>query len=73
MPLRELYKGRDWLDIEPEDGMELNFFAEFKCLETLYIILVPAVEAQAVYRGERPKPLALLMSQADVEEQGECV
>lgn len=25
MPLQELYKGRDWLDIEPEDGVELSF------------------------------------------------
>lgn len=67
IPLRELYKGRDWLDIEPEDGIELSFSAESKCLETLYIILVPAVEEQAVYRGELPKPLALSMSQADVK------
>ncbi len=67
MPLRELYKGRDWLDIEPEEGMELSFSAESKCLEALYIILVPAVEEQAVYRGELPTPLALSMSQADVK------
>ncbi|CAM2945591.1 hypothetical protein SAMN04490207_1942 [Pseudomonas gessardii] len=36
MPLRELYKGRNWLDIEPEEGMELSFSAESKCLEALY-------------------------------------
>lgn len=67
MPLQELYKGRDWLDIEPEDGVELSFSADSKRLETLYITLVKAVEGQSVYRGKVPLPLALSMSQADVK------
>lgn len=67
MPLQELYNGRDWLDIEPEEGVELSFAAESKRLESLYIILIQAVEGQSIYRGELPTPLALSMSRADVK------
>jgi len=68
IPLRELYEGRDWLDIEPEDGVELSFATDSRCLETLYVILAQTVEGQPVYRGKLPSPLALSMNKADIQE-----
>ncbi|MBC3258201.1 hypothetical protein HU733_22105 [Pseudomonas paralactis] len=66
-PLREFYEGRGWLDMEPEDGVELGFAADSRCLETLYITLARIVEGQTVYRDQLPLPLALSMTQADVK------
>jgi|CXWL01.2.fsa_nt_gi hypothetical protein len=67
LPLQELYCGREWLDIEPEDGVELSFAAVSKNLEALYIVLIQVVEGQSIYRGALPPPLTLAMSQADVK------
>lgn len=66
MPLQELYRGRDWLDIEPADGLELSFQAATMLLETLYITLVPAVPGQKVFGGELPAPFKAAMSRAEV-------
>lgn len=66
LPLQELYKGRDWHDIEPGDGLELSFWAETKRFERLFITLIQTVEDQTVYRGELPQPFALEMDQAGV-------
>ncbi|EMM5100990.1 DUF6392 family protein [Pseudomonas aeruginosa] len=66
LPLQELYKGRDWLDIEPGDGLELSFWAETKRFERLFITLIKTVEDQTVYRGDLPQPFALEMDQAGV-------
>ncbi|WP_443190826.1 DUF6392 family protein [Pseudomonas indica] len=66
LPLQELYKGRDWLDIEPASGLELSFRAKTKHLETLFVILAKTVDGQSVYRGELPLPFALKMDQASV-------
>ncbi|HBP5739376.1 DUF6392 family protein [Pseudomonas aeruginosa] len=66
LPFQELYKGRDWLDIEPGDGLELSFWAETKRFERLFITLIQTVEDQTVYRGELPQPFALEMDQAGV-------
>lgn len=66
LPLQELYKGRDWLYIEPAGGLELSFWAETKCLESIYITLIQTVDDQPVYQGELPQPFALEMDQAGV-------
>lgn len=66
LPLQELYKGRDWLDIEPADGLELSFWAETKRLESIYITLIQTVDDQPVYQGELPQPFASEMDQASV-------
>lgn len=66
LPLKELYKGRDWLDIEPEDGLELSFWAGTKCLETLYITLLKTTPSTVEYKGELPKPFAPVMAQSGV-------
>ncbi|MDR9863568.1 MULTISPECIES: DUF6392 family protein [Pseudomonas] len=66
MPLQQLYKGRDWLDIEPEDGLELSFWAETKRLEAVYITLLKTTPSTVPYQGELPKPFVPAMSQAQV-------
>lgn len=66
MPLQELYKGRDWIDIEPADGLELSFWAETKRYERLFITLTPTVEGTTAYKGELPKPFTALMTKAIV-------
>ncbi len=65
-PLQELYKGRDWLDIEPAPGLELSFWAETKRFERLFITLLSTVEGTTEYKGELPKPFAPVMSQSGV-------
>ncbi|MBF8796171.1 DUF6392 family protein [Pseudomonas aeruginosa] len=65
-PLTQLYKGRDWLTLKPEKGLELSFWAETKRLESIYITLIQTVEDQSVYHGELPQPFALEMDQAGV-------
>ncbi|WP_110194842.1 DUF6392 family protein [Pseudomonas aeruginosa] len=65
-PLTQLYKGRDWLTLKPEKGLELSFWAETKRFERLFITLIQTVEDQTVYRGELPQPFALEMDQAGV-------
>lgn len=66
MPLQELYKGRDWIDIEPADGLELSFWAETKRFERLFITLLKTTPSTVAYKGELPKPFAPVMSQAEV-------
>ncbi|HBO3041448.1 TPA: hypothetical protein L4Q92_000182 [Pseudomonas aeruginosa] len=66
LPLQELYKGRDWLDIEPGDGLELSFWAETKRLEAVYITLLKTTPSTVPYQGELPKPFTPMMSQAEV-------
>ncbi len=65
-PLTELYKGRDWLTLKPEKGVELSFRAETQCFERLFITLIQTVEDQTVYHGALPQPLALNMTQSGV-------
>lgn len=65
-PLQELYKGRDWLDIEPAPGLELSFWAETRRFERLFITLISTVEDAPEYKGELPKPFVSAMSQAEV-------
>lgn len=66
LPLQELYKGRDWLDIEPADGLELSFEAKAKRLETIHIVLLSTMEGITEYKGELPRPFAQLMKQSEV-------
>lgn len=65
-PLQELYKGRDWLDIEPASGLELSFWAQTKRFERLFITLLSTVEGTTEYKGELPQPFAPVMSQPGV-------
>lgn len=66
MPLQELYKGRDWIDIEPADGLELSFWAETKRFERIFITLLSTVEGATEYKGDLPRPFAAVMSQSAV-------
>ncbi|WP_417286428.1 DUF6392 family protein [Cobetia marina] len=66
MPLQELYKGRDWIDIEPADGLELSFRAETKRFERLFITLLKSTPSTVEFKGELPKPFTPAMSQAQV-------
>jgi hypothetical protein len=65
-PLTELYKGRDWLTLKPDSGVELSFSAQTRRFERLFITLIQTVEDQTVYRGALPYPMASKMTQSDV-------
>ncbi|WP_347168910.1 DUF6392 family protein [Pseudomonas salmasensis] len=67
LPLTELYNGRDWLSLKkPGDGLELSFWAETRRFERLFITLRSTVEGTTEYKGELPKPFALLASRSEV-------
>lgn len=66
-PLTELYKGRDWLSLKkPASGLELSFWADTKRYERLFITLRSTLEGTTEYKGELPKPFALLTSKSEV-------
>ena len=65
-PLTELYKGRERLNLKPEEGINLSFWAESKCLETLSITLIKTTPSTVEYKGELPSPYTLKMTQSDV-------
>lgn len=65
-PLTELYPGRDWLTLDVENGVELSFWAENKCFESLYFALLESTPGVIVYEGELPKPFARVMTQSGV-------
>ena len=67
LPLTELYNGRDWLSLKKSaDGLELSFWAETRRYERFFISLNSTVEGTTEYKGELPKPFALLASKAEV-------
>ncbi|OPA83519.1 hypothetical protein BFW88_27330 [Pseudomonas fluorescens] len=67
LPLTELYKGRDWLSLKkPADGLELSFWAKTRRYERLFITLRSTVEGTTEYKGELPRPFALLASKSEV-------
>lgn len=46
--------------------MELSFWAETKCLETIHIVLLKTMEGMTEYKGELPRPFAPVMVQSGV-------
>lgn len=65
-PLMELYPDCDRLDLEPEVGISLTFWAKTKRLETLFVTLVKTTPSTVEYEGELPQPYSLEMMQSDV-------
>lgn len=65
-PLVELYKGRERLNLKPEEGINLSFWRETRCLETLSITLKKTTPSTIEYKGSLPAPYTLEMSQSDV-------
>lgn len=65
-PLTELYSGRDWLTMKPENGVELSFRADTRCFERLFITLIRTVDDQTVYHGELTQHMAPMMTQSGV-------
>lgn len=66
--LQELYPGRDWVDIQPEDGVELSYWGETERLERIFFTLLESIPGVPIYRGELPAPYALIMNQSKVRE-----
>lgn len=66
--LEELYPGRDWVDIQPEEGVELSFWERTKRLERVFFTLLESIPGLPVYRGELPAPYAQAMNQSSVRE-----
>lgn len=69
MPLQELYEGRDWLDIEPESGVELSFSADSKRLTKVFITLLKSTPLTVEYQGELPEPFSKHMTQEEVRSR----
>jgi len=69
LPLRELYEGRDWLDMEPAPGVEMEFRADTKQLEKILFTLIPSQQGDPFYTGELPAPFVLKMNRKEVNSQ----
>lgn len=65
-PLLELYPDCDRLDLEPEVGVCLTFWAETKRLEALFVTLLKTTPSTVKYEGELPEPYFSEMTQSDV-------
>jgi hypothetical protein len=65
-PLMELYPDCDRLDLEPEVGVSLTFWAETKRLEALFVTLIKTTPSTVEYKGELPEPYSSEMTQSDV-------
>lgn len=65
-PLEALYPDCDLLDMDPEVGLSLTFWAESKRLETLFVTLKKTTPSTIEYEGEFPAPYSSAMSQSYV-------
>ncbi|MHC8286102.1 DUF6392 family protein [Pseudomonas sp. XS1P51] len=63
---KALYPDCDLLDMAPEIGLSLTFWAETKRLETLFVTLKKSTPSTVEYKGELPTPYKLAMTQSDV-------
>lgn len=66
--LRELYPGRDLLDMDPQAGLNLCFWAKTKRLETLFVTLKSTMPEIEEYLGGLPEPYRREMTQSDVHD-----
>lgn len=62
--LIEIFPGVDELYIQPEEGVEMSFWAETERFESLYITLLKTPISTIEYRGELPAPYSLNMTQS---------
>ncbi|WP_324729590.1 DUF6392 family protein [Pseudomonas chlororaphis] len=66
-PLQDLYDSGDSLEIEPEPGIELSFWAETKRFEAIQITLRADPESgMAIYAGTLPAPYSAAVTQLEV-------
>ncbi|UVL81918.1 DUF6392 family protein [Pseudomonas sp. B21-028] len=65
-PLTEMFEEDDRLGLEPEPGLELEFWRETGKLETLFITLMRTTPSTKEYKGELPAPYVSKMTQSDV-------
>jgi len=66
-PLHDLYGGGESLEIEPESGVELSFWAESLRFEAIQITLRGELNGEMpVYAGELPVPYAIAKTKHQV-------
>jgi len=66
--LLELFPGIDELYLEPEVGVELSFWEETECFESLHFTLQKTTPSTVEYKGELPAPYSLKMNHSMVRE-----
>lgn len=64
--LLELFPDIDELYIEPEVGVEMSFWAETECYESLHFTLAKTTPFTVEYKGELPAPFSLCINQSAV-------
>jgi hypothetical protein len=64
--LTEIFEGDDQLWLEPEPGIDLDFWRETGRFETLFVSLIRTTPSTKEYKGELPAPYVSEMTQADV-------
>lgn len=65
-PPKALYPDCDLVDMAPEVGISLTFWAGTKRLETLFVTLKKSTPSTVEYKGELPAPYESEMTQSDV-------
>jgi hypothetical protein len=66
LALTEMYEGRDRLGLDPEPGIELDFWRETGRFERLFVTLIRTTPSTTKYNGELPMPYVSEMTQSNV-------
>lgn len=65
-PLVKQYEESDWLTLDVDVGIDLEFWAESKVAEKIHIVLIKTMENISSYQGELPPPFSRNMDRAGV-------
>lgn len=65
-PLVKQYEDSDWLTLDFDIGIDLEFWAESRVFEKLHIVIKESMENIPAYQGELPLPFHREMNKADV-------
>ncbi|HBO4788422.1 TPA: DUF6392 family protein [Pseudomonas aeruginosa] len=65
-PLVKQYEESDWLTLDVDVGIDLEFWAETRASEKLHIVLIRTMDDIPAYQGELPSPFSRSMDKAVV-------
>ncbi|HEH9915171.1 TPA: DUF6392 family protein [Pseudomonas aeruginosa] len=65
-PLVKQYEESDWLTLDVDVGVDLEFWAETRASEKLHIVLIRTMDDIPAYQGELPSPFSRSMDKAVV-------
>ena len=65
-PLEKQYEDSEWLTLDVDTGVDLEFWGESKVAEKLHIVLIKTMDNIPAYQGELPPPFSRSMDKTDV-------